>query len=172
MKNLLLGAAAAALSLGAALAASAPASAAGDCAAGYCGRTVSTDLTPGQALADGPNHRVISTSNEQTGASLYDVKPTSTPCPAGFGNVYKTFNWDKAGDAGASDLFMTVVNGTQVYDQPASAAPVAAREFCYNPNDGAWQARINGLEIKFQFNNTPVTLTFTGTATQFVGVSH
>lgn len=167
---------AAGLSVAGALAATSPASASvGDCQAGFCGRTVSTDLSPTQALAHSASNRVISTSNLQTGDSLYDVKPApgNVACPSGWGNVYKTFRWDKAGDAGASPLGWTVVNNTQLYDRPLGSNPTAEQEFCFNPNDGAWAPRSGG-EIKFNFNGTPVSVVYgqPGTATQFLGVNH
>lgn len=172
-KTIALASAAGLLSVLAAGAATSSASAAGPpCTSNpltnLCGRQVTEDLTPNLTLADGPSHRVIGTSNLNTGASLYIWKSTGEACPGG---TYKTAEWDPAGNAGGSGLFLTQDNGTQVRNLPTYAASAAQRDWCF---DGSWFPKsAPALEIKTQVNNTPVTLVFGG-GTQFLfeGVNH
>lgn len=162
---------AAGLSVAGALAATSPASASpppcsSNPATNLCGRQVTVGLTPNLTLADGPSHRVIGIANQNTGASLYIWKSTGQACPGG---TYKTAEWDPAGNAGGSGLFLTQDNGTQVRNLPGNGSD--AQKWCF---DGSWFPKsAPALEIKTQVNNTPVTLVLGGgTQLQFLGVNH
>lgn len=156
----------------------ATASAASDCAAGFCGRQVS-ETSPALALADDGSgfHRVDAIANLTTGASIYDWKPAggSFVCPAGTDGGPKVAIWDQAKDAGISNLVLTRTNSTQIYNKPGSIGHLTADQvLCHDYTTDGWLfVSAPNQEIQTLGNGRDVTLApaADATALDFRGVS-